>query len=115
MAILDMKAHRLYYYSPGSGGYEDEDGLWHKGGDGEYVRYLKCNAVPAGQPNEITYEDGSTEFYSYTIILGPKCKDFVKGDKIKVEFWERRPNERKEKEFVVKGFQRYQHQCKIWV
>lgn len=114
MGVLDFRPHRLYLYSESASGYEDEDGLWHNGGQGTFEKYLQCNAVPSGQPNVITYEDGTTDFYEYTIIVGKKCTDLVKGNKIKVVFWEGKSNSY-EKEFTVKGFQRYQHQCKIWV
>lgn len=55
-----------------------------------------------------------TVAYSYTIYLPKKTREFVTGEKVRVSFFGDGTLQEK-KEFSVKGFHRYQHQCKMWV
>lgn len=107
MAVLEMKKHRLSYLVVGEG-YEDENGDYHEGSS-EWRGYIPCNAVPAGRAAERTFEDGKVRAYSFTVYLDTKI-DFQIGDRVKIEF-----EEGKIREFGVKGFHRYQLQCKMWV
>lgn len=110
MAVLNTKPHTLSYLVAVEG-YEDENGDYHKG-TAEWVEdYIKCDAVPAGEENIINYEDGTVGRYSYTIYTSTKCRKFKRGDKVKIRFFKDDIGT----EFDVKGFHRYQHQCKIWV
>lgn len=102
-----MKKQHLSYLITNEG-YEDENGDYHKGSS-EWCGYIPCNAVPAGKAAERTFEDGKVRAYSYTISLNTD-RDFQIGDRVKVEF-----HEGKVREFGVKGFHRYQLQCKLWV
>ena len=107
MAVLVMKKHRLSYLVRDNG-YEDENGDYHEGSS-EWRGYIPCNAVPAGKAAERTFEDGVVRAYSYTINLEAEV-DFCIGDRVKIEFLNG-----ESREFGVKGFHRYQLQCKLWV
>lgn len=91
-------------------GYVDENGNKHPGTT-TFEDYIKCDVVPAGQANQRDFGDGILQTYSYTIYVHDKCcKDFMLGETIKFK-----KNGVLSGEFLVKGFHRYQHQCKIWV
>lgn len=107
MAVLVMKKHRLSYLVTNDG-YEDENGDYHEGST-EWRGYIPCNAVPAGKGAERTFEDGKVRAYSYTVNLNIDI-DLKIGDRVKIEF----PNG-EVRQFGVKGFHRYQLQCKVWV
>lgn len=107
MGVLKLKPHRLAYWQT-TDGYVDENGDPHEGSS-QLVDCCRCDMVPAGPSNVIQFEDGIEERYSYTIYLPKNCRKFSRGDKIVVTHFDSRS------EFIVKGFHRYQHQCKIWV
>lgn len=102
-----MKNQHLSYLVT-EDGYEDENGDYHEGSS-EWRGYIPCNAVPAGKAAERTFEDGKVRAYAYTVNLETDI-DFRIGDRVKIEF-----HEGKVREFGVKGFHRYQLQCKLWV
>lgn len=112
MPILKMKPHILEVLTK-TDEYEDENGDFHQGKE-EWVKCCKCDAVPAGEANEITLPDGVTLTYSYTIYLPKKTREFNTGEKVRVSFFGNGMTQEK-KEFTVKGFHAYQHQCKMWV
>ena len=107
MAVLVMKKHRLSYLAK-TDGYEDENGDYHEG-TSEWRGYIPCNAVPAGKAAERTFEDGKVRAYSYTVNLNVDF-DLKIGDRVKIEFLNGEV-----RQFGVKGFHRYQLQCKLWV
>ncbi|WP_154328248.1 hypothetical protein [Sodaliphilus pleomorphus] len=107
MGVLKMKPHRLAYWLM-TDGYVDENGDPHEG-ERTLVDYCECDLKPAGSANVIQFEDGVAESYSYTIYLPANSRKFKRGDKIVVTYFDLQT------EFIVKGFQRYQLQCKIWV
>lgn len=110
MAILMMRPHTLSYLSV-TEGYRDENGDYHKGGSEWVDGYIKCDAVPSGEENVLTYEDGTQAHYSYVVYTKKNCREFKRNDVIRIAFYGQKPGA----EFTVKGFHRYQHQCKIWV
>lgn len=107
MGVLELNKHSVLTYEA-TEGYVDENGDPHEGVETPSVSY-KCDIVPAGAENEITFEDGEIDKFSYTIYLPHDCRDFKRGERIRVRHFD------KEKEFLVKGFQRYQLQAKLWV
>lgn len=107
MAVLVLKKHRLSYLVK-TDGYEDENGDYHEGSS-EWRGYIPCNAVPAGKAAERTFEDGKVRAYSYTVNLNVDF-DLKIGDRVKIEFLNGEV-----RQFGVKGFHRYQLQCKLWV
>lgn len=110
MAVLNFSAHKLCY-KKNTPGYEDNNGDWVNGTERWVEDYCKCDITPAGKANVIVCPDGSTQSYSYTISNLPiTCREFVYGETIKIKFYGK-----KEMEFKVLGFHRYQLQCKIWV
>lgn len=112
MPILDMKPHVLEVLTV-TGEYEDENGDFHEGKE-EWMELGECDAVPAGPANQITLPDGIVLQYSYVIYLPKYTREFHTGERVRVCFFGKRcVSERKE--FSVKGFHRYQHQCKMWV
>lgn len=108
MAVLDLKPHLLSYFVT-EPGYEDDNGDYHEGKSG-WSEPLECHAVPAGRANEITFADGQTATYTYTVgRLSPDCREFKVGEDVKLNILGI------EREFQVKGFHRYQSQSKLWV
>ena len=107
-----MKPHRLEVLTL-TEEYEDENGDFHKGEE-RWVDVCKCDVVPAGQANEIILPDGIALKYSYTIYLPKRTREFHTGEKVRIIFNGQGTMQEK-KEFSVKGFHPYQHQCKLWV
>ena len=111
MAVLDFNAYELEYLIEGQG-YYDENGDYHAGVS-EWVCYGRCNAVPAGRNNVIGLpnEDGKKVTFSFTIILhNPVSREFKYGEKIRLKTIKGMETI----ELTVKGFARYQHQCKVY-
>lgn len=109
MPVLKMTPHWLWTQE--SAGYEDAKGNYHASSGG-FKKYVKCDIVPSGKSEEISLPDGSTRTYSYIIyIYDRKCRDFELGELIRLTSFGKDIDQ----EFEVIGFQRYQHQCKIWV
>lgn len=94
-------------------GYEDENGDYHKGTE-QWSEYMKCDAVPAGEARTLSLPDGVEVTYSYTIYLPKNAREFHTGEKVRISFFGNGTQQEK-KEFTVKGFHAYQHQCKMWV
>lgn len=108
MAVIDFKPCSLSYLVANPG-YEDDNGDYHEGtfvweGD------IECGIVPAGEANELKFEDGSVKVYSYTVTLPYDCKQFSVDDRVRI-----RMLDGQYREFSVKGFHRYQLQCKLWI
>ena len=108
MAVLQFKPCRLSYLVA-TPGYEDDNGDYHPG-EQSWEGYIKCGYAPAGQSNEIKFDDGSVSVYSYTVSLPCDCKDFAIGDRVRITMLDGQPHE-----FTVKSFHRYQLQCKLWI
>lgn len=108
MSVIEPIPHTLRYQTAAVG-YEDENGDWHEGIEA-WSEPMKCHAVAAGKANEITFPDGTTDTYSYTIgRLAPDCREFKTGERVRLNIFGT------EREYEVKGFHRYQLQSKIWV
>ena len=108
MSVLQLKPHRLSYLIT-EGGYTDTNGDYHKGAS-RWEGNIRCDAVPAGASNEMQFEDGVTRRYSYTVYLPKDCREFAVGDRVKLFLYNGIV-----REYDVKGFHRYQMQCKLWV
>lgn len=79
-------------------------------GEGSWSDATECEAVPSsGEAAEMTFDDGVTRRYSFTLYLHPNCDTFLIGDRVRLT--------RMGKKYAleVKGFIRYQHQAKVWV
>jgi len=108
MAVLNRKPHRLQFLVS-SPGYEDVNGDYHSGSS-EWKGSIPCDAIPTGKAEEKEFEDGVVRSYSYTVYLPGNCQTFAIGDRVKISLLGGI-----EREFEVKGFHRYQMQCKLWV
>lgn len=109
MSILNLKASYLEYLSK-TKGEKDEDGNYIPS-TSEWVKIGRCDVTPSGEANVITLPDGSTETYSFLIRNLPKdCRELKYGEKVRLVMLGQESFELK-----VKGFQRYQLQCKVWV
>lgn len=109
MGVLDFNAYRLEYLHRGSG-YYDEHGDYHPGNE-IWVSVGCCNAVPAGRSNVINLPDGAKETFSFVIILHTsRSREFKYGENIRLTTI----NGMEKIDLVVKGFARYQHQCKVY-
>lgn len=109
MAVLSLKPHTLDYEIV-TEGYEDSNGDYHQGSSQWYGR-IPCDAVPAnGKSNEIRFEDGSVNRYTYTVYMKSNVREFQVGEKVRINLYGG-----VQRVFIVKGFQRYQMQSKLWV
>lgn len=108
MAVMRLKPCVLSYLVS-SPGYEDGNGNYHPG-ESHWDGRISCGYVPAGESNEIAFEDGSAKIYSYTVSLPRDCRDFSIGDRVSITMLDGQSHE-----FTVKSFQRYQLQCKMWI
>lgn len=109
MAVLNLKPHRLSYLEVTEGA-ELENGDYIQGSK-EWVGCIPCDAVPlSGKATEVKFEDGSTKFCSYVVYLDKCVREFQLNEKVKIELLGG-----KVKFGSVKGFVRYQMQCKLWV
>lgn len=95
------------------GEYEDENGDFHEGTE-KWINCGKCDVVPSGKADRITLPDGEQISYSYTIHLPKYSKEFIYGDKVRINFFGQGSLQDK-RVFTVKGFHRYQLKCVIWV
>lgn len=108
MSVIELKPHLLSYRVT-TEGYEDDNGDWHEGSE-TWSDPIQCHAVPAGRANEITFADGTTSTYTYTIGRLPSdFREFKIGEDVRLDV------EGLVREFQVKGFHRYQLQSKLWV
>lgn len=108
MPVLRLNPHKLSVLFVRDG-YEDGNGDWHQG-ELEWGEPVDCHAIPAGQANQITFNDGTTANYSYTIGgLNPNMEELKIGDRVLLIIGNDKI------EYSVKGFHRYQLQCKIWI
>lgn len=108
MAVIKIKPDRLSYLVPGNGN-EDSNGDYHPGKD-SWEGGIRCDAVTSGKATERRFEDGVIRAYYYEVTLPACSKDFAIGDRVRILFYGG-----VEREFEVKGFDRKQHQCKLWV
>lgn len=110
MAVLNMKPH-VAWVCQSTGNSVDEDGNTIFGTD-EWIELSKCDVVPAGQANKIPYGDGETTTYAYTVYLPVTCRDLSVGERLRLQPF---GGDVSETVHLVKGFHRYQHQCKAWI
>lgn len=110
MAVLNMKPH-LLWVCQSSGKSVDENGNTIFGTD-EWSELSRCDVVPAGQANTKDFGDGEVKTYAYTVYLPVTCRDLSLGERVKLQPFGGALNETV---YLVKGFHRYQHQCKAWI
>lgn len=109
MAVLRMKPHHLSYLVS-QPGYEDGNGYYHAK-ESRWEGCIPCDAVPsAGKAGEEVFSDGVAREYSYVVYLPASCRQFALGDVVRLSF-----PDGMEREFEVKGFHRWQLQCKMWL
>lgn len=108
MSVINLIPHRISFLET-EPGYEDDNGDWHEGEE-RWGESIPCHAVGGGKANTITYADGTTSTYTYTVGRLPKdMREVSKGERVKLEILGI------ESEFTVKGFLRLQLQSKIWL
>lgn len=109
MPLLQLFPHKLSYEIVEQGTRDANDDYIQ--GDSHWSCPIECDAVAApGAESYITLPDGGKRKYEYTVYMKPYVKDFQYNDKVKLFLYNGLV-----KEFTVKGFQRYQLQCKLWV
>lgn len=109
MAVLNLKPHTLSYQKV-QPGYELENGDFVEGSK-SWAESIPCDAVPLnGKATEVKFEDGTTKICSYVVYLDKNVRDFTLGELVKINLLGSAVKVGK-----VKGFVRYQMQCKLWV
>ena len=110
MGVLDFNAYEIEYLSEGTGHYDD-NGDYQGNSEGTWINAGRCNAVPAGRNNVIALPDGRQISFSFTIILhDARAREFKYGERIRLTT----VFGKETIELTVKGFARYQYQCKIF-
>ena len=108
MAVLKVYGDKIGIRSI-SQGQEDEHGNYIEGSLGDWVEIDGCECIPnAGGESEIAFDDGVVSKYTYTIYLPKDCIELKKGDRVRIYRFGSTT------ESTIKGFIRYQHQCKAW-
>lgn len=108
MGLLSFHASKLYRQVRVDG-FTDDNGDYHPGKT-EWEFCCDCDVVPAGEANKIVIPDGSMDYYSYTVYNLPVgIRKFEYGDFIRLILLDG-----EEVIIKVKGFHRYQLQCKLW-
>lgn len=92
-----------------SRGHRDSEGFYHKGQE-RWVGAIPCHARPAGRANEITYADGTTVRYSYSVYLDSGSPALVLGDWVRLSL-----TDGTQAEYRVLGVFRYQTHTKVWL
>lgn len=109
MAVIDVHPHTIKYFDE-SEGYVDERGDYHEG-ESTCIGEIKCKAVPtSGQPNIVTFDDGSAKKVSWVCYFDPQDHFFEFGNKIVLSL-----THGMEKEYRVAGFVPYQLRHKLWL
>jgi len=109
MAVLRTKPHILSYLATAPG--QEDDNGDYEAGVSQWEGCIPCDAVPAtGSAREEAFSDGVARSYSYVVYLPASCRHFAVGDIVRLFFSDGTVNE-----LSVKGFRRWQHQCKMWV
>lgn len=109
MAVLKLKPHRLEYKVVEQG-VELENGDYIEGSV-KWLGSIPCDAVPLqGKATEVKFEDGTTKVCSYVVYLDKDVRNFSLKEVVRVYLLDGSV-----KVGRVKGFVRYQHQCKLWV
>ena len=110
MAVLKLKPHTLQYQEVQQG-YELENGDYVEGSKDWVSGCIQCDAVPlSGKATEVKFEDGTVKVCSYVVYLDKNVRDFNLGELVKIRLLGGNI-----KVGRVKGFVRYQMQCKLWV
>ena len=107
MPVITFKPHRIKFLNASS--YIDENGDPHKV-EGTWSQEYRCDAVQSDGGHEIVFEDGTRTTYSYEIVVDKNFREVHQGEKIRLTLLGG-----VEREHIVKGFKRYQLQCKIFV
>jgi hypothetical protein len=108
MSVLNLTPHKLARLIE-TEGYEDENGDYHEA-EGAWSEDIPCRAVPNGKASTVTFDDGTTRAYSYTVYLPADVRAFALGDKVRLELMDG-----EQTTYTVLGFHRYQYKSKLWV
>lgn len=106
MSVLTIKPCRLEYgvlqevELDAEGDFLPPSVEWYDGGH--------CDVV-AGETNQRSFDNGITDYAQFVIYLPTASRDYQPGDLIRVTMINGET-----KELRVKGFRRYQLQCKLW-
>lgn len=106
--MLNLRPHRLWWRSAVRG-YTDAQGFYHEGAE-RWQGDIPCHARPAGRANEISYADGTTRRYSYSVYLDSTAPNIELGTRVRL-----RLSDGSEREYEVLGWFRYQTHCKLWL
>ncbi len=109
--MLDFRPHTIQVATIVSGGGFDENGMpipdvgtWES---------IPCRIEPNGTGNKVVYIDGIATNYSFTVYLDQDCREFQKGEKVKLVGLDGEVGN--DKQFEVLGFFRFQLNARLWV
>lgn len=108
--MLDFRPHKIQVITFINGG-KDEDGAPLP--DIEETLDVPCRIVPNGSAAQVHYEDGVALNYSCTVYLDQCCREFKKGERVRLIGLDGQIYN--DKEFTVLGFHRYQLNARLWV
>lgn len=108
MAVLDFMPHRLEWLLVEEG--KTLDNGDYVAGAQSWQGSLPCSAVARGEADRQIYADGEARPYSYVVTLSVGVREFAVGERVRLRLLGGSPEE-----YSVQGFQRYQHQTKLWL
>lgn len=108
--MLDFRPHTLQVVTFTSGGF-DEYGVPQP--DTESTEDVPCRIVPNGSARELTFSDGTSHVYSFTVYLNQDCRKFDIGEKVRLIGLDGLVDS--DREYKVLGFFRNQLNACLWV
>lgn len=102
---MNFRPHSLKFKMAGEGYYDDNNDWCPNGGN--WSDPIPCRFQQNGNATEIPIKDGKGYIYQYVVFIDLSERDFNIGEEIQ--------KEGDDTVFQVKGFQRTQMHCKLWV
>jgi len=109
--MLDFRPHLLKVANITKGG---KDALGQPLSDIEQWEDVPCRIEANGSGNQVVYLDGVARNYSYAIYLNQDCREFRRGEKVRL-FGLVDVELKGDKQFEVLGFFRNQLNARLWV
>ena len=109
--MLDFRPHTIQVATASSGGGFDAFGIPVP--DETTWEDVPCRIEPNGSGSKVVYLDGVATNYSFTIWLNQDCREFHKGEKVRLIGLD--DEIENDKQFEVLAFFRNQLNARLWV
>ncbi len=109
--MLNFRPHKIQVAVASGGGGFDENGIPLP--DTVQWEEVPCHIEPNGSGSKVIYLDGVAVNYSFTVYLCQDCREFHKGDKVRLIGLDGEIEN--DKQFEVLSFFRNQLNARLWV